>query len=161
MYAYLGLGSNIGNKIDYIKNAVFLIEQVPQITIEKKSSFYETEPYGYYKQEKFINSVILVETSFNPLRLLKILNEIENRLERTREIHWGPRTIDIDILLFENVKFTTERLTIPHKDFQNRAFVLVPLQEIFIKNDLFELDIDNLLEGNEDIKTIKKLKESW
>src|SRR5699024_4353246 len=100
------------------------------IQVEDISSIYETEPVGYVDQANFLNIVIKISTLYTPYKLLGIAQEIELKLGRTRDIRWGPRTIDIDILLYNNDRIDTETLTIPHQRMYERAFVLIPLQEL-------------------------------
>ncbi len=127
---YLGLGSNIGNKIEYLDSAIEHISRNSKIKITKKSSYYETDPMGYENQESFVNLCLEIETDLSPVQLLEETQRIENTLGRTREVHWGPRTIDIDILLYGNLVIKNRILTIPHARITERAFVLIPLQEI-------------------------------
>jgi 2-amino-4-hydroxy-6-hydroxymethyldihydropteridine diphosphokinase len=131
--AYLSLGSNMGDSKDNIIKAYKIIEN-NNVKIIKKSSFYETDPYGYENQNVFVNSVIEVETKLNHYELLEICHIVEKELKRKRIIKWGPRTIDVDILLFNDIKLNDEELIIPHKEMKKRAFVLIPLLEI--KNDI-------------------------
>ena len=128
---YLSLGSNIGDRKGYIEKAVELIESTKGIKILKKSGLYETTPVGYLEQDLFLNVVIKIETDFSAREILKIINKIENELNRKREIRWGPRTIDIDILIFSDKKIDETDLIIPHKEMLNRLFVLIPLTEIY------------------------------
>ena len=128
---YLSLGSNIGNRQEYIESAIELVGKREGIKILKKSGLYETSPVGYVEQDLFLNVVIKIETDFSEREILKIINKIENELDRKREIRWGPRTIDIDILIFSDKKINETDLIIPHKEMLNRLFVLVPLIEIY------------------------------
>jgi len=128
---YLSLGSNIGNRQEYIESAIELVGKTEGIKILKKSGLYETSPIGYVEQDLFLNAVIKIETDFSEREILKIINKIENELDRKREIRWGPRTIDIDILIFSDKKINETDLIIPHKEMLNRLFVLVPLIEIY------------------------------
>ncbi|WP_455041617.1 2-amino-4-hydroxy-6-hydroxymethyldihydropteridine diphosphokinase [Leptotrichia buccalis] len=128
---YLSLGSNIGNRQEYIESAIELVGKTEGIKILKKSGLYETSPVGYVEQDLFLNAVIKIETDFSEREILKIINKIENELDRKREIRWGPRTIDIDILIFSDKKINETDLIIPHKEMLNRLFVLVPLIEIY------------------------------
>ena len=128
---YLSLGSNIGNRQEYIESAIELVGKTEGIKILKKSGLYETSPVGYVEQDLFLNAVIKIETDFSAREILKIINKIENELDRKREIRWGPRTIDIDILIFSDKKINETDLIIPHKEMFNRLFVLVPLIEIY------------------------------
>lgn len=128
---YLSLGSNIGNRQEYIESAIELVGKTEGIKILKKSRLYETSPVGYVEQDLFLNAVIKIETDFSEREILKIINKIENELDRKREIRWGPRTIDIDILILSDKKINETDLIIPHKEMFNRLFVLVPLIEIY------------------------------
>ena len=128
---YLSLGSNIGNRQEYIESAIELVGKREGIKILKKSGLYETSPVGYVEQDLFLNAVIKIETDFSEREILKIINKIENELDRKREIRWGPRTIDIDILILSDKKINETDLIIPHKEMLNRLFVLVPLIEIY------------------------------
>ncbi|NMA01468.1 MAG: 2-amino-4-hydroxy-6-hydroxymethyldihydropteridine diphosphokinase [Clostridia bacterium] len=134
---YLGLGSNINPREEYLSSALKALKDNPQIEITKKSSIYETAPIGYLEQDSFLNMVIKLETQLEPLNLLSFCQEVEENLHRKRTIHWGPRTIDIDILLYyvdnklnNPLIMSTEQLTLPHPRILERAFVLVPLYEI-------------------------------
>ena len=128
---YLSLGSNIGDRKGYIEKAVELIESTKGVKVLKRSGLYETTPVGYLEQDLFLNVVIKIETDFSAREILKIINKIENELNRKREIRWGPRTIDIDILIFSDKKIDETDLIIPHKEMLNRLFVLIPLTEIY------------------------------
>ena len=128
---YLSLGSNIGNRQEYIESAIELIGKTEGIEILKKSGLYETSPVGYVEQNLFLNTVIKIETDFSAREILKIINKIEAELDRKREIRWGPRTIDIDILIFSDKKINEPDLIVPHKEMMNRLFVLVLLIEIY------------------------------
>ena len=128
--AYLSLGSNIGNRLAYLTQATRRLNEHPDINVEKISSVYETAAWGLENQDDFYNIVLVVKTDLAPLELLLACQKIEVSLDRTREIHWGPRTIDIDILLYEDVEMNTDILTIPHKYLLERAFVTIPLVEI-------------------------------
>ena len=156
---YLSLGSNIGNRQEYIESAIELVGKREGIKILKKSGLYETSPVGYVEQDLFLNVVIKIETDFSAREILKIINKIENELDRKREIRWGPRTIDIDILIFSDKKINETDLIIPHKEILNRLFVLVPLIEIY-DGEYFEKEkiierIGELVEvGNQKIKKL-------
>jgi 2-amino-4-hydroxy-6-hydroxymethyldihydropteridine diphosphokinase len=127
---YLSLGSNIEPEIQNLKLAVKEINKLFLITITKISSIYKTEPVGYINQKKFFNMVLEIKTNLSPEKLLENLQKIENKLGRKRTIKWGPRTIDIDILLYNDTIIKTENLIIPHPELLNRNFILVPLIEL-------------------------------
>lgn len=126
---FLSLGSNLGDREAYLKKAIMLLKQAG-VKILKESSVYETEPMYYENQNKFLNQVIKVETELSPFELLKLIGRIEKELKRERLIPKGPRTIDIDILLWEDKIVESEELKIPHPLMLERDFVLKPLLEI-------------------------------
>lgn len=128
--AYLSIGSNIGDRLHHLTEAVRSLHLHDNIEVTGISSIYETEPVGYTDQANFLNLVVCLETSLNPFELLDVCQGIENDLGRVREIRWGPRTVDLDILLYNNDNIETENLTVPHPRMDERAFVLVPLMEI-------------------------------
>ncbi|WP_026583024.1 2-amino-4-hydroxy-6-hydroxymethyldihydropteridine diphosphokinase [Bacillus sp. J33] len=128
--AYIAIGSNIGNRFNNLKEAIARINRLPGIEVVNASSIYETDPVGYENQEQFLNMVIHVSTALNPLELLDACLETELTLGRKREIRWGPRTIDLDILLYNHENIETEKLIVPHPRMHERAFVLIPLLEI-------------------------------
>jgi len=128
--AFLGLGSNLGNKVDNLRDAVSLIGDGPQTRVVAKSSLYSTAPVGYLDQDDFVNGVIEVETLLTPEALLALCQSVEETLRRVRLIRWGPRTIDVDVLLYEGCVSSDPILTIPHPRMHERAFVLVPLAEL-------------------------------
>lgn len=156
---YLSLGSNIGNRQEYIESAIELVGKTEGIKILKKSGLYETSPVGYVEQDLFLNAVIKIETDFSEREILKIINKIENELDRKREIRWGPRTIDIDILILSDKKINETDLIIPHKEMFNRLFVLVPLIEIydgeyFEKEKIIERIEELVAVGNQKIEKL-------
>lgn len=126
----LGIGSNIGDRCKYLNAAITGLEAVEQISVKQVSAFYETEPFGFKEQDWFLNAVVAIKTSLQPLELLDVCQQIEKKLNRRRDIHWGPRTIDIDILVYNGIKLETERLTLPHPYLALRRFVLIPAAEI-------------------------------
>ncbi len=128
--AYLGIGGNIGDRKANIQKALELLKQHDKINILKVSSIYETEPVGYAEQDWFYNIAAEIDTTLDPYELLEHCNKVEKELKRERLIRWGPRTIDIDILLYEDVKLDESKLTIPHPRMAERAFVMIPLSEI-------------------------------
>ena len=129
MRVYLGLGSNLGDRGFYLQKAISSLPR-PMITIEAISRIYETEPWGVEGQPLYWNQVLEIETALEPLKLLHICQEIEQQLGRERKVHWGSRTIDIDLLIYDNIVIKTEELTLPHPFLEERAFVLIPLREI-------------------------------
>ncbi|GGE54179.1 2-amino-4-hydroxy-6-hydroxymethyldihydropteridine diphosphokinase [Pullulanibacillus camelliae] len=126
----LALGSNIGNREGYLLQAIHSLEDHPDINILNVSSIYETDPYGPVEQEQFLNMVVEIETTLVPEALLEYTQSVEVGLNRERTIHWGPRTIDIDILFYGDIQMDTASLVIPHREIEKRLFVLVPLHEL-------------------------------
>lgn len=136
--AYLGLGTNIGDREGYLRQACEILQNHTQINILKISNVYETKAWGYTEQADFLNICVEIETELSPGELLKVSHLIEEELNRVRVIRWGPRTIDVDILFFNNMISDDESLTLPHPRIKERAFVLIPLMDL---NE--ELNIDN------------------
>ncbi len=126
---YLGLGSNLGNRKTNIKSALIYLGK-NEVELKKISTIIETEPVGGPKQSKFLNAVIEAKTQLNPEELLRLIKIIEQKLGREKTAVNGPRTIDIDILLYDRVRIDTPQLTIPHPRMLSRDFVLRPLTEI-------------------------------
>lgn len=129
-YAYIALGSNIGDRFYYLREAVKMLDSHEHISVVATSSIYETEPVGYVHQGKFLNMVIKIYTSLSPFALLDVTQKIEQNFGRKREMRWGPRTLDLDILLYNHENIETEQLTIPHPRMTERAFVMIPLLEL-------------------------------
>ena len=129
MRAFLGLGSNLGDRAYYLEEAISALAS-PTIKMVAASRIYETEPWGVMDQPLYWNQVIEVETTLEPLDLLHVCQEIEHRLGRERKVHWGPRTIDIDLLIYDNKVSESEELILPHPYLEVRAFVIAPLREI-------------------------------
>lgn len=128
---YVALGSNMGDKNAYIESAVQKIKKNECNKNVKVSNLYETLPYGeVQEQEDFLNGVAEFETLYSPEELLEFLHVLEQEAERVREIHWGPRTLDLDIIFYDRLVMDTEELTIPHADMHNREFVLKPLCDL-------------------------------
>ena len=128
--AFIALGSNIHPRSLYLKRAIESLKKYDRIKLKKESSIYETEPIGVTDQDKFLNMVIEIDTSLGPIELLELCQTVEQSLNRKREVRWGPRTIDLDILLYNQENIISENLTIPHPRMHERAFVLIPLSEI-------------------------------
>lgn len=155
---YLSLGSNMGNRENYLISALESISKINSVYLDNISSIYETDPVGYTAQNRFLNMAVSIGTSLDPEALLSELQRIERFLERKREIRWGPRTIDIDMLLYDDLTFETPKLTIPHPRLFERAFVLVPLKEICRDRELFGIIIDDAIKKCSDRDGIKLYK---
>lgn len=127
---YLSVGSNMGDRYAYIRGAMEDMEKNRYIRNIKASSLLVTKPYGNVEQEDFVNGAIALETTLSPEELLDFLHETEAGANRVRTIHWGPRTLDLDILFYDRLVYESDNLVIPHVDMENRYFVLKPLSEI-------------------------------
>lgn len=128
--AYLALGSNIGDKAGHLRQAVARIAALPETRVIARSSIYRTPPWGKLDQDWFANAVIAVETGLEPAPLLEACLAIEAAMGRERRERWGPRVIDIDLLIHGTARLESAKLTLPHPAMTERAFVLVPLAEI-------------------------------
>ncbi|WP_430883664.1 2-amino-4-hydroxy-6-hydroxymethyldihydropteridine diphosphokinase [Fusibacter sp. JL216-2] len=128
--AYLSLGSNIGDRKKNLDDAMRILGEADKIQVRAVSSFYETDPWGYEDQEAFLNIAAEVETTMTPQELLEVCQFVESELKRERLIHWGPRTIDVDILTYDDYTSQSAELTVPHPRMTERGFVLVPLAEL-------------------------------
>ena len=126
----LSIGSNIGDRKGNIEEAVRRINGLNGTRVLKISGMYETEPVGYEDQPYFLNICVLINTTQSPMELLDSIHEIEDQLKRKRVIRWGPRTIDIDIIIYGDLNIDTEELQIPHPRYRQRAFVLRPMADI-------------------------------
>lgn len=127
---FLGLGSNIGERVANLDEAIARLDAHKNISVIKRSSIIETEPYGNVDQDKFMNMCVEIETDLTPVTLLETVLKVEQDMGRTRIIDWGPRNIDIDILLYEDLEINLVDLDIPHAEMHKRLFVLEPLAEI-------------------------------
>ena len=157
--ACLSLGSNMGDRLEYLSKAIDKIAEIQGCNILNKSRVYETEPWGYENQEAFLNLCISVETYLSPYELLESLQTIELELDRVRKIHWGPRTIDIDILLFDDIICEDDKLTIPHPRMRERAFVLIPLYDIEKNLIIDGIKLEDLI-NKIDTRGIKEYKKN-
>ena len=128
--AFIALGSNLHNPVYHLEKGMRQINHLPKTNIIKRSSLYKTKPLGPKNQPNFINAVIKIITNYKPIELLNALQDIENKHHRRRIKKWGPRTLDLDILLFNQIEMVDERLIIPHPEMINRDFVLIPLFEV-------------------------------
>lgn len=127
---FIGIGSNMGNREQYLKKGLQQLNLNDGVIIKKVSTFIETEPYGGIEMDTFLNGVARIKTLLKPHELLKVCNDIEREFGRKRLVRWGPRTLDIDILFYDNLILDDEFMTIPHIDIKNRDFVLKPMTEI-------------------------------
>ena len=128
--AYIGFGSNIGDRFAYISQAMQWLLKADDVSLIQVSSLYETEPVGYEKQDWFLNGVLAIETRLLPHLLLDLLKKIEKRIGREQRTRWRPREIDLDLLIYEGCCIDTPDLVLPHPEMHRRRFVLVPFAEI-------------------------------
>lgn len=153
------LGSNIGDKYKNLSGAIDrLISNY--CTIIEKSSIYETEAWGKTDQDSFYNQLISIETKLSPYALLRLCQSIENEMGRKREIHWGPRIIDLDIIFYRNKIIFSPELEIPHPHFRDRKFILKPLSEMFPKfiDPFYGVGIKEILETCKDESEVKRIE---
>jgi len=152
---FLGLGSNIPDRKKNIETALDFINQNNRIKIVKSSSIYESPPWGYKNQENFYNQIIQIETNLEPYELLVFVKSIEKTMGRQTDIKWGPRNIDIDILIFSDIIIKGDFLNIPHRYLLNRCFWLVGLHELDDKLNILGKSVQVLLEREQDRDLIK------
>ncbi|HBP98605.1 2-amino-4-hydroxy-6-hydroxymethyldihydropteridine diphosphokinase [Leuconostoc lactis] len=151
--AYLSMGANIGDRLGNLQRAVQLLHAMPAITVTAVSQVYETQPVGGVVQDDFYNIAVRLETTLSAPELLASLHVIEQQLKRVREIHWGPRTIDLDILVFGDEVWSDDVLTIPHREMANRRFVLQPLLDVIAADRRHE--IERLLASTTDTNWVR------
>ena len=149
--AVIALGSNIGDSRAYLQDAVQKLSQDPCIRNLIQSEWISTKPYGYTQQDDFLNGAVSLQTIYSPFRLLRLMQEIENQAGRTREIHWGPRTLDLDLIFYDDAIISDPELVVPHPDMQNRGFVLQPVAEIapYYMHPVLQKTVRQLLEDLE------------
>ena len=127
---YVAVGSNLGEKESYIEDGISMLEEMSEIQIEKVSDLIVTKPYGGVEQDDFVNGAIKLRTLFTPNELLDALHLVEKHAKRERLVHWGPRTLDLDIIFYDDLVYEDDDLIIPHVDMANRDFVLKPLLDL-------------------------------
>ena len=149
--AYIALGSNMGDREKYITDAVEALGALKGCVVEKCSSFIETPPYGVTDQDDFLNGCLKLRTLFYPKELLRELNRIEMEAGRERIVHWGPRTLDLDIIFYDDLVCQEEDLCIPHVEMHKRTFVLQPLHEIapYKRHPVYGQTVREMLEALE------------
>jgi 2-amino-4-hydroxy-6-hydroxymethyldihydropteridine diphosphokinase len=135
--AYVALGANLGDRESSLAEAIRRIAHDPGVELRRISPIYETAPVGFTDQPSFLNMTVCLGTDLQPLDLLHRLLAIEQEMGRVREVRWGPRNIDLDLLLYGEVVLDTPELTLPHPRMGQRAFVLVPLHDIWPAKDVF------------------------
>lgn len=157
--AYIGIGSNLGNKLHQCEKAISEILKIDHHKLLARSSFFKTQPIGYTPQDWFVNGVVKIETDLEAPELLWELKRIESHLGRTETFRWGPRTIDLDILFFDDIEIQTEELQIPHPRVQQRQFVLIPLAEIDrnLIHPVLKKTIQELLNDSKEDQGVEKI----
>lgn len=160
--AYIALGSNVGDRINNLRNAVGYLQESNSISLISSSSVYESLPYGKHNQQNFYNAVIKIRTSLLPLELFYLLKKTELKVGRQLRERWGPREIDLDILFYDDLILADDVLTLPHKGIHLRDFVLLPLVELdknFIHPSL-RISLIELLNRVKDRTIISKIDET-
>jgi len=130
MLAYIGLGSNLGDRAENLRKALHQLNRSPSTAVTRVAPFYRSAPVGFTEQDDFINTVAELETVLPPRELLALLLSIEEDLGRVRTVRWGPRTVDLDLLLYGDEQIDEPDLIVPHPRLHERAFVLVPLADL-------------------------------
>ncbi|MFN3695220.1 MAG: 2-amino-4-hydroxy-6-hydroxymethyldihydropteridine diphosphokinase [Ignavibacterium sp.] len=159
--AFIGIGSNVGNRIENIRKAVSSISENKEVELISASSVYESLPFGNHNQKNFFNAVIKLKTSLTHYELFDFLKKLELKLGRISREHWGPREIDLDILLFDDLILSDDVLTLPHKGMHVRDFVLLPLAEIdkSVVHPVLKISVNELLNQVKDRTIISKIDE--
>lgn len=150
--AYIGLGSNLGNRQAYLEGALEALSMEREIEVEEISDLIETEPYGYTEQPAFLNGCARIRTLLKPQELLDVLQDTETAAGRERRIHWGPRTLDLDLLLYDEAVIGTKRLIVPHPEMEKRRFVLEPMVQLapWLRHPVSKKTMKQLLEDLEE-----------
>lgn len=145
---YIAFGSNMGEKENYIRNAIEEFKNSIYFRNIEVSDFFYSSPYGGVSQDDFVNGVTGMETMLEPYELLEFLHNLEAKAERVRVQHWGPRTLDLDIILYDDLILDEKELQIPHKDMKNRDFVLIPLAQLagYQRHPVFKKTVEELVE---------------
>jgi len=166
--AIIAFGSNLGKRRQNLARALQLLDSLPQTEIIALSPLYETAPVGLLDQPPFLNGAAAIETAFPPKTVLKQLLSIEKEIGRTRTIRWGPRTIDLDLLFYENEILETENLTLPHPRWRERTFVIIPLRNLLessvLRNENWNSlrrELKNLPREDPDVREIPKTSNRW
>ncbi len=160
MKAVLGIGTNIGDRQENIDNSLDAFSLVPGVEVLRVSDVYETEPWGFKEQQNFYNIVCEIETSLSPEALLGVCLGIEAGMGRVRQFENGPRVIDLDVLVYEEEKRNTKELILPHPRIEERAFVLVPLKDLYPDMDVLGISYKNFWENFEFCDECNKVEKS-
>jgi 2-amino-4-hydroxy-6-hydroxymethyldihydropteridine diphosphokinase len=161
--AYLGIGSNLGDPVHQCRDALREISSLKNVQVLRRSSLYRTEPVGNVSQDWFVNGVLEVRTTFTAQQLIKALQWVEQTLGRVRTEKWGPRKIDIDILLYGQEIIGTGDLVIPHPEMHKRRFVLVPMNEIapYVIHPLYGVSMKGLLDRLGNDLAVERIEAEW
>ena len=156
-HAYVGFGSNINDRFNYITQALHLLLEADSVSLIQISSLYETEPVGYEEQGWFLNGVVAVGTDLSVHQLLVLLKGIEQLVGRQHRARWGPREVDLDLLIYDQCRINTSNLIVPHPEMHRRSFVLVPFAEIApdVLHPIFQQNIRTLLSNLNDERAVK------
>lgn len=160
MRTFISMGSNLGDKEDNLRQAVKALNELKGTVIVKISSLYSTSPVGYLAQDDFLNAMVELNTDLEPQILLQSLQDIEHKLGRVRDIRWGPRTIDLDIILYGQMNIDQADLSVPHPRMNERAFVLVPLAELAPFLRIGEVSLQAMILQTQEQK-INLFKKNW
>ncbi len=155
--AYLSIGTNIGDRRENLQQALKILAQNPQISLQQVSPIYQTEPVGPVVQRNFYNIGLALDTKLTALELLDWCHVVEQSLHRRRLVHWGPRTIDLDIIFYQNERYDLPRLIIPHPEVANRRFVLQPLLDVSSDDPVIHQRIKKMLDQTSDQNWIDQL----
>jgi len=158
MKAVIGIGTNIGDRTENIRTAVEALDLLPNVKVLRCASVYETDPWGYTEQRVFYNTVVEVETTVSPEMLLGACLGIEAGMGRIREFKYGPRVIDLDLLVYEGYENNSSNITVPHSRIGERDFVLVPLKELYDDMNVLGLSYMNQYKNIEEKTTAKKVE---
>ena len=151
---YISYGSNLGDMEENIEQALIKLCDRADCKMIQNSSLYKTRPYGNVVQDDFLNGACYIKTLLSPVELLDVLHELENDAGRVRDVHWGPRTLDMDIIFYDDLIYDSEDLTIPHVDIENREFVLLPMTEIapYKRHPIYKKTMSEMLKELKDRK---------
>lgn len=160
---FLGIGSNLGNPVSNCDGAVIRMSDIEGINVLRVSSLYRTQPVGFEDQDWFVNGVVEIRTSLKPRALMDAIQRVEREMGRVRGHKWGPRIIDIDIIMHGQAVIEEDGLVIPHPEFHKRRFVLVPLNEIApcAIHPAFGISVKGLLDRLEDKNSVEWLSGEW
>ena len=157
--AYVGLGSNLGDRAGNIRRALDMLDRSDDLSVLAISSLYETEPEGYEDQNWFVNAAAQIKAALSPGELLELFKEIERTIGRKESVRWGPREIDLDLLFYDQLCFESPDVTIPHPRMHQRKFVLAPLAEIAaeVLHPILGKTVETLLAELQTSKSVRRL----